>query len=141
MTNQNYEMALTEVDEILSNTDIQLVNKIPIAFRNLIKENKSKDYKPSIDKNKPIDQQNLLKETEAILSLIFISYWATDEEKIELQEKDEKEYEELKRKTEIVFKADKEEQIQEEVVSLAVKKEIPWYKKIYNKILKLFKRQ
>ena len=91
MTNQSYEMALTEVDEILSNTDIQLVNKIPIAFRNLIKENKSKDYKPSIDKNKPIDQQNLLKETEAILSLIFRSYWATDEEKIELQEKDIKE--------------------------------------------------
>ena len=83
----------------------------------------------------------MLKETEAILSLIFRSYWATDEEKIELQEKDIKEYEELKRKKEIVFKDDKEEQMQEEVVCLAVKREIPWYKKIYNKILKLFKRQ
>ena len=36
----NYEIALTEVDEILNFTDTELVNKIPVAFRKFIEKNK-----------------------------------------------------------------------------------------------------
>ena len=34
----NYEIALTEVDEILNFTDTELVNKIPVAFRKFIEK-------------------------------------------------------------------------------------------------------
>ena len=36
MMDQNYEMALSEVDEILNYTDEELVKKIPIQLRILI---------------------------------------------------------------------------------------------------------
>ena len=35
----NYEIALTEVDEILKFTDTELVNKIPMSFKKFIKKN------------------------------------------------------------------------------------------------------
>ena len=41
---QNYEMALSEVDEILNYTDEELVKKIPIQLRILISNNKNKEY-------------------------------------------------------------------------------------------------
>ena len=82
---QNYEMALSEVDEILNYTDEELVKKIPIQLRILISNNKNKEYKPNIDRTRPISEQELLKETKAILSLLFRSYWATEEEKLELR--------------------------------------------------------
>lgn len=70
---QNYEMALSEVDEILNYTDEELVKKIPIQLRILISNNKNKEYKPNIDRTRPISEQELLKETKAILSLLFRS--------------------------------------------------------------------
>ena len=68
MMDQNYEMALSEVDEILNYTDEELVKKIPIQLRILISNNKNKEYKPNIDRTRPISEQELLKETKAILS-------------------------------------------------------------------------
>ena len=60
MMDQNYEMALSEVDEILNYTDEELVKKIPIQLRILISNNKNKEYKPNIDRTRPISEQELL---------------------------------------------------------------------------------
>lgn len=140
---QNYEMALSEVDEILKYTDVELLNKIPLQLRNLIKNNKNKDYKPNIDTTKPISEQKLLKETEAILSLLFRSYWATADEKLEFEKQDALEYENLRKSTEVIFpinrKQEQNEDTQDSNVNLIVAENVPWYKKIYNKIIKLFK--
>ena len=92
---QNYEMALSEVDEILNYTDEELVKKILIQLRILISNNKNKEYKPNIDRTRQISEQELLKETKAILSLLFRSYWATEEEKLEFEKQDALEYENL----------------------------------------------
>lgn len=88
MTNNTYPNALKEVSDILENTDEELLNRLPENFIEFIHENMNKSYKSNIDFNVDIDKQNLLYETSAILSLIYRSYWATDEEKKYLAEKD-----------------------------------------------------
>ncbi len=136
----NYEIALTEVDEILKFTDTELVNKIPMSFKKFIKKNKNKDYKPNITPGIPINEQVLKKETEAILSLIFRSYWATEEEKRELEANDENYISTLEAETEIKFpvnnKANNTTKENENMQLMNIEK-VPWYKKIYYKILKL----
>ena len=49
-------------------------SKIPSQFVNFIDENRDIHYKPDIDFTKSINQQNLLKETRTILSLIYRDY-------------------------------------------------------------------
>ena len=151
----NYEIALTEVDEILNFTDTELVNKIPVAFRKFIEKNKNKDYRPNITPGIPISEQVIKKETEAILSLIFRSYWATEEEKRELEKNDKITFEMLKAETEIKFpkssmstysskvndlKQNKteEKEIHKNMQLISIE-DMPWYKKIFIKLLKIFK--
>lgn len=140
---QNYEMALSEIDEILNYTDEELVKKIPIQLRILISNNKNKEYKPNIDRTRPISEQELLKETKAILSLLFRSCWATEEEKLEFEKQDALEYENLRKSTEVVFPTNRRREqnvnVQSQNVELTVVDNLPWYRKIYNKIMKLFK--
>ena len=82
MIDNVYRDAFKEVYEILKNTDKELVKKIPQKFIDFLQNNMNTDYKSNIDNNVEIDKQVLLAETEDILSLIFRSYWATDEEKL-----------------------------------------------------------
>ena len=91
MVDEVYQNALKEVNDILENTDEKLVNKIPIKFIEFIKTNMNKNYITNINPEIEIDKQKLLGETESILSLIYRTYWATDEEKKEFSEKDLKE--------------------------------------------------
>lgn len=81
MLDDVYANSFMEVYCILQNTEKELVNKIPLKFVNFLKHNMNSNYMPNIKTNIPIDKQNILKETEAILSLIYRSYWTTDEEK------------------------------------------------------------
>lgn len=76
-----FKNSLKEVYDILKNTENDLVIKIPSSFINFIKENMNKDYVTNIQPNVNINQQPLLKETEAILSLIYQTYWADLSEK------------------------------------------------------------
>lgn len=76
-----FKNSLKEVYDILKNTENDLVIKIPSSFINFIKENMNKDYVTNIQTNITINQQPLLKETEAILSLIYQTYWADSTEK------------------------------------------------------------
>ncbi len=76
-----FKNSLKEVYDILKNTENDLVIKIPSSFINFIKENMNKDYVTNIQSNVNINQQPLLKETEAILSLIYQTYWADPSEK------------------------------------------------------------
>jgi len=109
----------------------------------LISNNKNKEYKPNIDRTRPISEQELLKETKAILSLLFRSYWATEEEKLEFEKQDALEYENLSKSTEVIFPVNRKQEqnvnVQSQNVELTVVDNIPWYRKIYNKIIKLFK--
>ena len=76
-----FKNSLKEIYDILKNTEKDLVMKIPSSFINFIKENMNRDYVTNIQPNVNINKQPLLKETEAILSLIYQTYWMDDNEK------------------------------------------------------------
>jgi len=90
--NRAYEEAFVEVDEILKMMPIDLLSKIPMKFRQVISENKAKDYK--IEIKEPLEEEKLKEETVVLLGLIYRDFLASPEEKEELQLKDA---EELKR--------------------------------------------
>lgn len=77
MTN-NYSNAYAEVYTILRYLRREDLNKIPMHFINIIKENKNDDYNFTINWNKALKNQNLMVETRAILFNIFRDYLATD---------------------------------------------------------------
>lgn len=139
MIDSKYQLALAEVNEILEYTEPELVQKIPEKVRTFIQSYAKKEYTKHINPNISICEQPLLKETEAILSLLFRNYWATEEEKIELEEKDKLEYQELKENTQIAFLKEKNIIEGAEQSTSVVNVEIlPWYKKIFLKFRNIF---
>ena len=98
MIDEVYRNSFKEVHDILENTDDELLAKIPSKFMEFLNNNMNSDYMTNIDPNIDIDKQPLLKETEALLSLIYRSYWATADEKKEFAIKDA---DELKKKEEM----------------------------------------
>jgi type I restriction-modification system DNA methylase subunit len=80
-----YQNALTEVEAILKLMSKDMLDKIPNSFLNFIEQKKSKSYIPNLNMQKSLNEQNLLKETRAILSLIYRSYLCNSEEKEKLK--------------------------------------------------------
>ena len=117
-----YEEAFYEVDEVLKLMPIDLRSKIPIQFRQVISENKAKNYKKDI--HEPLNEQELKKETVIILGLIYRDFLASPEEKEKLQKQDLDEIQKI------------EQEVQEQYENqLIIYKE----RGIFNKILNFFK--
>jgi len=147
MIDNAYKNAFKEVYEILQNTDDELVAKVPKKFVSFLQNNMNTDYQTNIDKNIDIDKQQLLTETEDILSLIYRSYWATDEEKLEFSHKDtqdlikieENKKAQYKDIEEIFSKKQKLNKVTLDNSLMVIKKE-SFLKKLFNKILNIFKK-
>lgn len=69
---KKYNKALSEVDVILKNMPNELANKIPNNFKNMVNEEKDKNYNPKV--NDLVIKENLLPETIIILGLIYRDY-------------------------------------------------------------------
>lgn len=146
MIDNQYRNAFKEVYEILQNTDTELCKKIPSKFIEFLQNNMNKDYQSNFDNNIDIDKQVLLSETEDILSLIYRSYWATEEEKQEFSIKDKQELIELEEKkkeqckdiTEIFFKKKKLNNVTIDTSLTVIPKE-NFIQKLLKKIFKFFK--
>lgn len=149
MIDDIYRNSFKEVYDILENTENELLEKIPTKFMNFLKENMNTNYKTNIKPNEEIDKQQLLKETESILSLIYRSYWATDEEKKEFAIKDKQEFilkEEKKKEQyqgkdiyEIFEERNNINKITLDTNLMIIKKE-NFIKRFFNKILKILKK-
>lgn len=83
-TDESY--AYAEVLEILSFTHTSLVQKIPQNLLTIFQENASSVYEHHLNKNIPIENQDISPETASLLALISLNYWCeTDQEKDELK--------------------------------------------------------
>ncbi|MCR5146293.1 MAG: hypothetical protein K6B70_02970, partial [Clostridia bacterium] len=69
----------SEIDEFLSLLDEKTRNEIPTKLRELFKREKDENYKKGINTNIPIKEQNLKKETLALIALLNLQYWCKDE--------------------------------------------------------------
>lgn len=147
MIDNTYKNAFKEVYEILQNSEESLVKQVPQKFINFLLDNMNKDYTSNINTEISIDKQSILPETENILSLIFRSYWATDEEKLEFLTKDKQELfqeEENKKKKfkniNEIFK--KKQNINNITITndLIVIPKKNFIQKLFKKIYKIFKK-
>lgn len=146
---QEYREAFTEVNEIIKLMPIELVNKIPTKFREMMEEERDKTYLPDI--KEPLEKCKLKNETVIILGLIYRDFLCLPEERKKLQEKDAKELQvaqqaleqEIRQKynPDNIFKKNIEKQaLQKEEKSLIVVQEEKWYKKIFELIKKFFNK-
>ena len=87
MVSVKYSEAAVEVLDILKYTREEDVKKIPKKFMKFLENNKSKTYTANLDYTKDIKDMNLKPETEALLGLIYMKYWANEEEKLKFEDK------------------------------------------------------
>ncbi len=150
---QEYMEAFTEVYEIFNLMPKELLNKIPIQFYELIKQNRSMEYKPNIQE--PLEKCKLKNETIILLGLIYRDFLCSSQERKILQEKDEEELKKIQKEIELearekysidnIFEK-KNETIQQENTKnyeenqIAIIQEKKWYEKIFYIIKNLFKK-
>lgn len=77
----DYNKRLVEVDEVLNHLSKENLDKIPEEIKNLIKENKDKDYVWHYDETKSLKDQNLNRDTIAFLSYLNMEYLLNDEQR------------------------------------------------------------
>lgn len=138
--------AYAELLEILSFENIGLKGRIPEKLMNIFESNALPEYENHLNKNIPIDEQNISRKTASLLVLLSINYGEySQEEKTELKEI----LSENKRiKDEEIRKKYKTDNIFEQTANQSMKKVIvendnnlpmdyeclPWYKKVFNSI-------
>jgi len=72
---------LVEVDEILRYLPEEELKKIPEDIRKAIYEKKDEEYIWLYDESKPLKEQNISRDTVAILSYLFMEYIYNNEQK------------------------------------------------------------
>ena len=142
--------AITEVLEILKNADNTYMEKLPEKFKKFLNDNKSTSYIPEIDFSKELKDLKIRKETKELLGIMYLNYWSNDEEKkeyVKLLSENEKIYqEELTEKynpDNLFKKTANQDDVNEQVVTnevAIIKYEESLLKKIWNKILSIFKK-
>lgn len=81
-----YLNSLSELSEIIKNLGEKIRAKIPNDVIDYIENNKSQTYKWNYNPNLPLDEQNMLPETEELLTAIYRDYICTDAEKEKVDE-------------------------------------------------------
>lgn len=121
---------LSVIFKMMPNEIIKAINPKFIEF---IKDNCDKNCKSNIKPYIPLKEQDINKETQAILALIYESYFSTEEEKRQLL-KERNEQINLKYNTDNLFK---NKEYKNEKHELIVAKKQSFFERIINKI-KLF---
>ena len=145
---REYEEAFVEVDEIIKLMPIDISSKIPIKFRQVISENKAKDYLVKIQE--PLENQKLKKETIVILGLIYRDFLCTPEEREKLQLKDAEEIKKIEQEMQEQYDVNKifekrkgqseNENYIDNQTDLIVYKEPGFIKRFFNLIKGIFKK-
>ena len=142
-------MSYSEVYEILNLLEEEYREKVPENIRNFFEEERLKDYKPQIDIDVPLIEQDLKRETIVLLAVLNLNYWCTTpEEKQEALDeltKNEKEKQELldKYNPDNLFKKiqeEKQEYSVPEELSVIEYKKPNFIQKLLSKIPRIFKR-
>lgn len=82
--NNNYKIALSEVNEILKYTDDDIVSRIPKNFITFISDNMDTNHKFKVQENVELFEQPIRNETKTILAMIYRDYFCDDVERQEL---------------------------------------------------------
>ncbi|MFR7634505.1 MAG: hypothetical protein ACLU07_02370 [Lachnospirales bacterium] len=148
MMSDDIKKALVEVDLIIEQViPKEQTLKIPKKFKDFIKNNKDPNYLFKYNFEKELEEQVLMNDTKILLGMLYLNYWATDDEKKEinhiLDENEKKYIEQISEKysTNNIFKK-QEKKYGEEMaeINLPVKHKEGMIKKIIKFIKSIFKR-
>ena len=78
MTNEKVRNTYSEVSSFLNILLEEDRNKIPKKLRDLIENEKSKEYTPTYSYDIPIENQNISDEAIAMIALLHLNYWCCD---------------------------------------------------------------
>lgn len=140
-----YMISATEVLYILSYLPQYTISRIPEGFIKFLKEYQISGYKPSFDLSFKIDKIEISEKTKALLAIVYRNYICSESERNEFDKilcENEKIYQmELRKKYNYnnIFnhnEIERKQQISEQLIEY---KKPKWYKKIFQKILKLLK--
>ena len=153
--------SFSEVYDIINHLEENLLKKIPKSFIKIIEEQRDKTYKVNIDYSKNINEQALFRETKVILSLIYRDYIVEKDERKKLVDQENKRIQSLyeinfqKRNQKIKERIAKENlqnnnienyalnentlKDNKEELSLLDQNQEKWYRKILEKLRKIFK--
>lgn len=81
MVNTEYEIAYSEVLEILKYISKEEFNKVPQDMLEMFKTNASNENQFIYDPNKTLQEQNVSEIARAIIAILFRDYWATENQK------------------------------------------------------------
>ena len=96
MPTKEYQEAVSELLDILENTDEELVKKIPPELIIFWEKNKSVEYIPKLDHNISLEEMNLKTKTRELIAMIYFHYLFDSEKKKDIRK--------------IIREAEKEEQ-------------------------------
>lgn len=139
----------SELYQILNLLGNEYIGKLPNSLFNMLKEKRDINYNPQYTVDKPLNKQNVKKETISIIALLHLNYWCENEnEKFEIKQilkNNEDRYQEELRKRynpdDIFKKQNKDKNITDNVISnetamIEYKESI--FKKFINKIKSIF---
>ncbi len=81
---KNFSIMCSEVLELLKYCPKRDIDKIPAKMIMLLNNNKDINHRVEIDPNKSIFDQLIIEETIVMIFIIFRNYWASQEEKEEI---------------------------------------------------------
>lgn len=142
MTKEN-RLAYSEIVEIFSKMNSEIVEKVPLKLREFFTYNKLPDYVEHINLEQTLGEQNLTDETVTILAMLNLKYWNTDEQSKEklkkIYEENEKLYQEKYSSKNLFKDKNSKQNINVQNLQISSKKE-SIIERIFNKIKKLFKK-
>lgn len=140
MTEEIVKMAnvAKETIDVLSYFEASVLTKIPGNFMQSLKEMVSlSTISVNVDRTKDLEEQKISEDCKDMIALIYYSYIANDEEKEEISQKwreNEQQY-----NTDNLFK-NKNNKSETECMQLVENREESIWRKILNKIKRLFKK-
>lgn len=141
----NYSKVYKELDEIFKYLPQEILNKIPIELISKIKEEKDEQYEYEVIHIADFRNQEMLKETRAILAILYRDYWASEEERKEIIEQEKKEFLEKEEKKKEKQNSNnifgEQESIEENVSQAIIVYKESLFRKIINKLTEWFKRK
>ena len=149
MVTNEFAEASAELIEIFKYLPKAELEKVPLKLRNFFEKVAKQDYIAHIDPYKPLEQQYLKEKTKDLISVIYMNYWATEEERLDLNrvisENDKKYEEELREKynPDNIFKnkTNEEYNMQEDPQEIIKYEKKNIIQKIFEKIKSIFKRK
>jgi len=141
-----YNKYLKEVHEVLENMPNEYTQKISPDFIKMIIENADWSYDFKYDTSKTLEEQSISEEAKTVLAIIYMRYFANEEEKLDLinkirqnDELEENQKNEKYNPDKIFDNVPKNITELENEINLVNINE-KWYQRIFNKIKFFFKK-